>query len=87
MNIGVEIPAVDQLHLRGAFFGEVNVSVCQSGWSFTFEIDGLSVRSARRRMSSDLPVATMRPTAQANASWIELSQRSCGFYHEYIKSG
>jgi hypothetical protein len=42
MNIGLEIPAVDQLQIRCAFFGEVNVSVRQprDGRS-TFEIDGL----------------------------------------------
>ena len=40
MNIDVEIPAVDQLHLRGAFFGEVNVGVGESrDRRSTLEID------------------------------------------------
>jgi hypothetical protein len=48
MNVGVKIPAVDQLHLRSAFFGQMNVGVRKSrDRRSTLEIDGLSVRPSQ----------------------------------------
>src|SRR5262245_2049979 len=48
MNIGVEIPAVDQLHLRRAFFGQMNVGIGKPRDACSpLEIDGLSVRASQ----------------------------------------
>ena len=70
MNVGVEIPAVDQLHLRGAFFGQMNVGVRKSrnrrstSGDRWFECPVQPGAGCRR----NLPVATMRAPAHASAS-------------------